>query len=311
MLLDTPDHVNVGDQLIAQGEIDFLATLGIEPDHTCSVHTFDWRDLSPDTLILLHGGGNFGDVWPVHQRFRRKVIERYPNNQALVFPQSVQYSSHENLIADARAYSAHPNLTICVRDHFSHALLTEHFVNEILLLPDMAFASTYQPALKCQRRKKKLLLKRNDREILEDIDYSNFQSGFEFSDWPTFNMTGGALINRVSNRANRLASRYVYQVAKLGTKADNTFGLGFCKGRKSLINTGVDFLSDFDLIVTTRLHGHILSLLLGLPSILIDNNYGKNSRFHDTWLTGIEGSTLVKTEEELADAIKTAVALPC
>lgn len=39
-------------------------------------------------------------------------------------------------------------------------------------------------------------------------------------------------------------------------------------------------------MITDRLHGHILCLLLGLPHVLLDNTYGKLKDFYDTWTKG-------------------------
>jgi exopolysaccharide biosynthesis predicted pyruvyltransferase EpsI len=47
----------------------------------------------------------------------------------------------------------------------------------------------------------------------------------------------------------------------------------------------VSFLSKHEYIYTTRLHGAILALLLGKRFFLINNNYGKNKNFFETWLT--------------------------
>ena len=38
-----------------------------------------------------------------------------------------------------------------------------------------------------------------------------------------------------------------------------------------------------DRVVTSRLHGHILACLLGVPHVLRDNSYGKNSRYFHAW----------------------------
>jgi pyruvyl transferase EpsO len=39
-------------------------------------------------------------------------------------------------------------------------------------------------------------------------------------------------------------------------------------------------------VVTDRLHAHLLSLLLGIPHAVLDNSYGKLSRFLDAWTGG-------------------------
>jgi exopolysaccharide biosynthesis predicted pyruvyltransferase EpsI len=45
--------------------------------------------LGPDDPILLHGGGNFGDVWPGFQRFREQVIRESPNRRIIQLPQTI------------------------------------------------------------------------------------------------------------------------------------------------------------------------------------------------------------------------------
>jgi exopolysaccharide biosynthesis predicted pyruvyltransferase EpsI len=46
-------------------------------------------------------------------------------------------------------------------------------------------------------------------------------------------------------------------------------------------------------VVADRLHGHLLACLLGIPSVLLDNSYGKNRLFHEAWLQEVPGSRFV------------------
>ena len=305
VLLNAPDHVNIGDQLIFQGEIDFLSQKDIIPNYISSLFTFDWRDFSSDTLILLHGGGNFGDVWDDHQNFRLKVINKYKKNRIFIFPQSVQYNDKNNLLKDAKIFSEHPNLIICARDSFSYELLKQYFDNEILLVPDMAFCSTYTKQ-GTSNIGEMLLLKRRDREIPTTISFEDYKN-FEISDWPTFNLSFKNLAFKSIEKANRLFSKNIYYKINKGLTGDTTFGTVTYRDREYLIGHGVEFISNFDLVVSTRLHGHILSLLMGIPTIMIDNNYGKNSRFYNTWLQNIPNNSLVSSKEELDNALKTYV----
>lgn len=303
VLLNTPDHVNIGDQLIWQGEMDYLSDKGIEPYYISSLFTFDWREFSKDTLILLHGGGNFGDVWEGHQEFRLKVVERYKKNKILIFPQSVQYNSKESLVYDAKLFSAHQNLTICARDEFSYKLLKEHFSNNILMLPDMAFCSSYSKIVSNENINRTLLMKRNDREVPSQINYEKY-CDFEIRDWPSYDNSMTNLPLRVMEKLNRAFSDNFYKKLMKNKNGDTTFGLGVLRDKDYLVNQGVVFLSEYNLVITTRLHGHILSLLLGIPTIMIDNSYGKNSRFYNTWLKNIPNSKIVSTESELDLALK-------
>ncbi len=293
VLLNTPDHINIGDQLIWQGEMDFLDSLNIQPSYITSHFNFDWRDFSKDTLILLHGGGNFGDVWEGHNDFRIKVVENYQDNRILIFPQSVEYNDEKLIVLDAKRYAVHKNVTICARDQFSYNLLSKFFENEILLVPDMAFCMKLEKPNRGFKNRN-LLLKRVDREISSSFDYSSY-SGFELRDWPSFDNTLFNFSHRVWEKLNRLWARNL-----LSKKTKNTtFGLGVLRNKEWLIEKGIYFISSYDLVVSTRLHGHILALLLGVPTIMIDNSYGKNKRFYQTWLKDIPESQLVTSPEEM------------
>lgn len=297
VLLNTPDHINIGDQLIWQGEMDFLRSKGITPFYITSSFNFDWRELSDDTQILLHGGGNFGDIWEFYQDFRLQIIKKYRKNKIFIFPQSVEYNNKEKMRHDAAIFSSHKNLVICARDIFSYELLKENFDNTILLVPDMAFCSDY--ARLRNETEKTLLLKRKDREIQRNIDYDQFKE-FDIRDWPSFDNSIFNFIHRVHEKLNRMFACYFVK----NKNGDTTFGFGVLRDKEYLINKGVEFISEYDLVITTRLHGHILSLLLGIPSIMIDNNYGKNSRFYNTWLKDFQNSSIVSNNEELVQKIK-------
>jgi pyruvyl transferase EpsO len=52
---------------------------------------------------------------------------------------------------------------------------------------------------------------------------------------------------------------------------------------------GCVMLSQGRLVVTDRLHAHILCLMMGIPHVLVDNNYGKVRSFVDTWTRGAPG----------------------
>src|SRR5512141_721889 len=77
-LLDFPSHSNVGDSAIWLGERALLRSIGAPVRYCADLESFDpeaCRAAHPEGgAILLHGGGNLGDVWPRHQEFRERVI---------------------------------------------------------------------------------------------------------------------------------------------------------------------------------------------------------------------------------------------
>jgi pyruvyl transferase EpsO len=49
------------------------------------------------------------------------------------------------------------------------------------------------------------------------------------------------------------------------------------------VKRGAKLLSTARYVVTDRLHGHILCVLLGIPHVCVDNAYGKIGSFFETW----------------------------
>lgn len=287
VLWDCPYHNNIGDILIWQGEIEFLQKLKYRCWDYASIYTCSFPKLSEDVVILLHGGGNFGDVWRDNQDFRIEVCKRYPNNKIIVFPQTVFYENREILSADAELFSKHNNLFICARDEYSYQVLKRDFKNQILLLPDMAFCiSTIQAERTNDYLEKKVLyLKRSDKE-LGGFSY-NLPENVEEHDWPTFEKK--YFIDFVMDWSIRFVRHF--KIPFLMKWVDY---IALKIYRKVLIKVGRYFLMPYTEIYTTRLHVFILGILLHKPCHVIDNNYGKNSHFYLTWLKDLEFVDLFK-----------------
>ena len=119
ILLDVPYYTNIGDTLIWEGTKHFLKSIKHKCLYTASVETYKYRPLSPSTVILLQGGGNFGDLWRKHQELRLEVIRAYPNNKIIILPQTVFYKDKAVFQEDAKIFNSHQDLHICARDTVS------------------------------------------------------------------------------------------------------------------------------------------------------------------------------------------------
>jgi pyruvyl transferase EpsO len=56
------------------------------------------------------------------------------------------------------------------------------------------------------------------------------------------------------------------------------------------------------LIITNRLHGHILCIIMGIPHIFLPNAYYKNEAFYDTWTYSIPFCRFVKDPSQIKGA---------
>lgn len=280
--LDLPYHSNIGDSLIWLGTTHFLRSI----QHHClgqhSIDTFEFQPLPQNIVILLHGGGNFGDVWRQHQEFRLKVVQTYPDNPIIILPQTVYYESAEIFAEDVRKMNKHRKLTICTRDnHSAEVLKKAGYTGQMLTLPDMAFCIDRD--LLCAEKsvitQEALLLLRDDKESPQGIPATDTASAqMDIKDWPR------------QKEARRTARRYIRR--HTAQQTDIFFQTSYLPER---IKEGIRFISEYQMVYSTRLHVAILRLLLGLPVKMMDNSYGKNLNFYNTWL---KDSELVSIPDE-------------
>ncbi len=297
LLLDLPYHCNLGDTLIWQGEKDYLSTL----PYRCLYRTScggnvakAFKKISKETIILLHGGGNFGDLWPLHNAFRKKAHEMFPHQKTIILPQSVYYKSQGKLEEDADFYMRYPNVTICARDRVSFEILTQYFPNNPkLLVPDMAFCMEMNSYRHIANPEGIVFIKRLDKEINETISYQEFPDDVYVSDW---------LFLSDSKEYARLGT-----VKRWATRYDKLLGTDWKHSwvdyywdrflRPLFVNAAINFLDKYKHIYTTRMHAAILGVILGKDDItLYDNSYGKSSAFFDTWLNDVDGLRLVRSD---------------
>lgn len=281
-IVDLPYHSNIGDTLIWQGEIEFLSQI----QHGCvnmSSQQTECLAIDEDTIILFHGGGNLGELYRNHIDYLFNLIERYPNNRIIVFPQTIYYKDSDVMEKDVAILNKHKDLHICVRDEYCYNMLKDK-INYLYLLPDMAFCIPLEFFDKYTVNKinGSLFLKRVDGELsasTEDIktDYAK--------DWPTFyhKLNDGTFIAKVLDNLCKLPILGNWKLIK---KMWDWWAFNIY--RKDLIRIGTKFVKGYEPIYTTRLHVMILSLLCGKKITVIDNSYGKNLNYVKTWLYDID-----------------------
>lgn len=303
-LLDIPDHPNVGDQLIYEGEMAYLQRLNYKLLYEAA-DKFEEHDKIPgDCTILFHGGGNFGDLYRTHQRSRLGVIKKFRDNKIMIFPQTVYYRRIENLIEEAKIYEAHPDLTICARDTFSYNLLTKYLEKtKVILLPDMAFCLDLSKFITPLKTRRTLFFKRKDKELNSNFNLESLKmmvsknQRIDVTDWPSHqNVQPIFKLMSLVNFLNTRISKRLFKSKTLRPLVNSKYGL--LRGNLSRWYTmsGIRFINKYDEIYTTRLHGYILSVLLNKKVHLMDNSYGKNSNFYYTWMTEFDKSYYLANE---------------
>lgn len=303
-LLDFPDYGNVGDSAIWAGQVIALNKLGVEIAYVANSRSLNanvLRERMPKGVILINGGGNFGTLWPECQEHREGVLAQFGDYPVVQLPQSIHYADEASVHQTRDLIAAHPDCTIMVRDEPSRRLSEEKLGARTLLCSDSAFflhdrLHRDAPVVDI------LALARTDKErVTSDLQTLLAATGhtFEIADWLDDPMTiSRRLANRIWPRAQGRLTRVPGFFRALRTVWDAV--------ARARIRRGCRLLSRGRVVLTDRLHAHILCTMLGIPHIVLDNHYGKVHNFIASWTNG---NSLVHRASTPDEAVAMAVAL--
>ena len=299
-LLDFPAYSNVGDSAIWLGERAYLRGRRARIVYTCQLSDYSRWELARglgDGVILLGGGGNLGDLWPAHQRLRERVIADFPDSRIVQLPQTIHFRDPANLSRARRVFEGHQHLTVLVRDRRSLGIAQAELRAASALCPDMVFA------LGPLRRRGApsgdiVWLARSDIES-RGGPLPPLSPGEERTDWVTEAPSLTAQMSEVRVRHMGRHPRLLGWLAGPGN-------LLYDVAARQRLARGCALLARGRVVITDRLHGHTLSLLLGLSHVILDNSYGKVREFFETWT---KASPLATWAETPAEALERARAL--
>lgn len=290
-LLDFPHHNNVGDNAIWLGELAYLRRREVELVYTCDLASYSPRTLRErlgNGIVLLHGGGNLGTLWPEHQAFRERVVAEHPDRRIVQLPQTVDFTDGASLERARRVSGGHGGLTVLGRDHESVRRLTEELGVPAALCPDMAFAlGCFERESPCREI---LWLARSDHEAapgggppsgLDDVETVDWLVGEPGRPWSNRTFAVTVRLRRALHAAMRRSPRFRRLAAPAAAAAFEP--LAWRRLRR-----GLRILSRGRVVVTDRLHGHVLCLQLGIAHVLLDNRFGKLARFHRAFTAGCD-----------------------
>lgn len=307
-LLDAPNQRNVGDSLIWAGEVAYFERLGLNVRYAADIWTYHPRDLRramPSGVVLIHGGGNLGDIWEGHQRHREKIAQDLPDYRIVQLPQSLFFASGERAGLADRILGGHPDLHLLLRDTPSMARAEKDLPSvRTSFCPDMALgwdppaAADPGPAAS-----QVLVIARADvegssglREI--DSDWIPGSSAFR-TDW---HLTGTRerrwKVARLLAKAGRVEARLRREVSWLPGISHRFVWRNVARINELNIEGGVELFRGVRGAVVDRLHAHILATLLGVENVLLDNSYGKLSSIYDDYTGGFSTGTYVRSLDE-------------
>ena len=284
MLFDFAAFENKGDPAITVGEVAIIRKLGLELIFSCATKCENKtienaKNLSKaysttEMVVLLHGGGNLL-AYISHDFVRLHVLESFPNFEVIMFPQSIWHNaSVEQTRFFQDAYTRHQHLTILYRDRKSYDLGKKIFPRiKCFLMPDMAFQIG---AIK------RFMEPTHDILWLRRTDFESMKY---------------RLPARIRNHDVIVDDWRKWKTPKGNTRLEDSF---------LIAPNGMLFLQRGRVVITDRLHGHILCVLLNIPHVVFDPVNKKVTSYMQSWTGGIENILVANSP---VDALNKALVL--
>lgn len=294
IMLDTPEHGNLGDHAIVYVQRLFLEEHMQRPV-IFEFTNADWYYMRSrlasvmrrEDVIILPGGGFIGTLWEREEDILVDIMETLADHPIIIFPQTVFFSrdskGEQALFRFRTAVERCKDLTIFARDEMSYAFLRNEIgmrEDTCYLVPDMV--TYYQPMLHVEKEKWILQVLRKDKEQVVSEDLSKFLS------------------ECLSSRRFR-----DYILVDESTVLDCNVSK---YEREQRLHQKLSEFSRSALVITDRLHGMLFAAITGTPCIALDNVSKKVSAQY-AWVKHLPYIRQVKAEEISEGLIEEMLAL--
>lgn len=306
VLVGYPDGANCGDHAIWLGEKKLLGEFGLSPAYECSAQNYDKESMRAalrDGTILMHGGGSFGDRHTAYHEFRLKVLDDFPSNKVIVFPHHVTFLDSDYLQRTSALIAKHPDVTLFARSFTAQHLFARHLGSSarIELAPDMTFMLGEQkrPA---EASYEVVWISRTDQTRANDQTEVAARLSSQAAEKYLLPQFGdGIEMNFVVKQRppTVLLTDWHSLFLENETARTEIKKLSFDARSQAYFARAIYMLSQGQIIITDRLLGHVLCLLLSIPHVFLNDETGKNWNFHETWT---KDSTLCRLARNPAEA---------
>ena len=276
-MFGTPKHGNIGDHAITLAIYKFFQDMDkiIFEVSSFDRHYFlDYikNNISKDDVIMINGGGFMGSQWIEEEKMIRDVVTSFPNNKVVIFPQTIYYKNDADginqLEKSLKIYNEHKNLIVCTRELKSYEFACKNLINaENICMPDMVLYFD-NIELKSNKRKDALLCMRNDSEknVSDDLI---------------------PVLKEIFNR-KKMEIHYTDTVINRSIKKNE---------RKKIFNNKLLEFSNYEIIITDRLHGMIFAALTHTPCIALGNYNHKVKGVYE-WIKNVKYVKFIENIED-------------
>lgn len=266
-ILDTPYYDNLGDSAIVIAQILFLQKCGFSREkiklfpYNTSEEEFELlkKRIKTNFLICGVGGGNIGNQWYPLELARYKIINAFPRNPIVIFPQTIHFTKDANgekAKEKSKEYYNKQNVVLFTREQESYIQSKELYSNlNLFLSPDIVLSTTKKDFnIKESSRHGVLVVFRNDAEgCLNENDKSTI---LEYL------------------KSNRIDYQFTDMITDMTVTDEN---------RMELVSAKMQEFADAKIVITDRLHGMAFAALTETPCVVF-SNYNHKVKGTYQWL---------------------------
>lgn len=271
-LLQFPYDGNVGMHMLWLATTSYLERRGIRIAYVAHEGNFSvarMMEAVGDGTILFIGGVTVSRLWPGHARIKRTVAAACPDNRLISLPSTMMFVDDDDRREASTIFGDHRDVILMARDPVSAASVREVFPAHInvVTIHDCAFMLEFQPRATRPDAHDVIWLARDDKEgagfkVPEDV---------KVFDWPhLLNLTSPVVL------AGRAASRLRRDVPVFRSFSNSVVTNSYKAISRSVLAGGNRILDGGKVLVTDRLHPHVLAALRGQHSVLLPDLFGKN-----------------------------------
>jgi len=295
------ESLNFGDSTIWYAQCKILKDLELNVVYECNNTNYNENEMETkigkDGIILLRGGGNFNDIYSYHF-LRLNIINKFKNNKIIQLPQSIHFKDLNGSIflKTKEILNNHKNIIIMARDNFSLEFVKTNFSNlNVSLFSDVANYLSFTPFIENYIPKTdilwlmrfdietKLCEIKNNHILYPSIYLQKYLNNNTHNVSYDINYNDSIISSNIITSDNmEITDWYLCCV-----KNENYINLSFLQKANFGLLCSIFILQRAKIIITDRLHAHIIASLLHIPTILIDTNNGKMTNYIKTWKENI------------------------
>ena len=276
------DYNNVGDMLIREAQQSFLLknsngkeVIVVSFADSMKYLKNIYRNATPNTIIVLTGGGDTDDRYTSMERYRNRIIKKLAKNGSRIigFPQTIDYSNTKRgkfyKRKTQKAYSSNKNFVFFAREKISYEIAKQLFPNnKVKLAPDIVLSYSISDNKK-QKRSGIGTLLRHDEEKKIDVAFQE------------------SLLNELTMKYGSIEEN------------DMTIVDFYSQRIKQMIKEKVEFVRKKKVIITDRLHGMILCYITNTPCVVFSNSNHKIIETFNNWLKDTQNFVILEKSNDI------------